>query len=103
MKNRAKIAYLNGCIKRLKEENAALKQESRTLLIKLEENKTAVLLRQRVLDEKEAEIDKTKNEYDKIIAESKKIRANYEKAIKTVKKYETEIMALLKRLRKQRN
>lgn len=106
MRNEKKVIYLTQRVAELEKENLALKQENQTLSTQLDENKTSILLRQNVLDEKEKQIDDTKQVYERTVAELRKAKADYEKAIKiakeTKKKYEAEIAGLLKRLRKQK-
>lgn len=106
MKNEKKVTYLTQRVAELEKENLVLKQENQALSTELDENKTAILLRQKALDEKEAQIDETKKVYERTITELKKMKAEYEKAIKVAKeakkKYEAEIAALIKRLRKQK-
>lgn len=106
MRNEKKVIYLTQRVAELEKENFSLKQENQALSTQLDENKTSILLRQKAIEEKEAQIDETKKVYERTIVELRKIKADYEKAIKiskeSNKKYETEIAALLKRLRKQK-
>ena len=106
MRNEKKVTYLTQRVAALEKENSALKQENQALSTELDENKTAILLRQTALDEKEKQIYETKKVYERTITELKKIKADYTKLIRLVKesqkKYNVEITDLLKKMRKQK-
>lgn len=69
-------------------------------------NKTEILLREKVLDEKEKQLDETIQEYRKLISEVKDLKQKYLDAVKGVNeiksKYEKEMETQLQRIRKQK-
>lgn len=69
-------------------------------------NKTDILLREKVLDEKEKQLDETIQEYRKLISEVKDLKRKYLDAIKGVydikSKYDKEMETQLQRIRKQK-
>ena len=69
-------------------------------------NKTDILLRERILDEKEKQLDETIQEYRQLILETKELKQKYLDAVKGVNeikaKYEKEMKAQLQRIRKQK-
>lgn len=97
--------YLTHKIADLKQEIRNLKEENQALSFQLDNNKREVLLKQKVLDEKESLIDEVKESYNTTLNELRKIKSDYEKTIKTMRefkaKYESDISNLLKALRKQ--
>ncbi len=69
-------------------------------------NKTDILLREKVLDEKEKQLDETIQEYQELISEVKKLKQNYLKSVKGVNeiklKYEKEMETQLQRIKNQK-
>lgn len=69
-------------------------------------NKTDILLREKVLDEKEKQLDETMQEYRELILEVKELRQKYIDAVNGVNeikvKYEKEMEAQLQRIRNQK-
>lgn len=69
-------------------------------------NKTEILLREKVLGEKEKQLDETIQEYRKLISEVKDLKQKYLDAVKGVNeiksKYEKEMETQLQRIRKQK-
>lgn len=69
-------------------------------------NKTDILLREKILDEKEKQLDETIQEYRQLILETKELKQKYLDAVKGVNeitaKYEKEMKAQLQRIRKQK-
>ena len=69
-------------------------------------NKTDILLREKVLDEKEKQLGETIQEYKELISELKELKQKYLEAVKGVNeikaKYEKEMEAQLQRIRKQK-
>lgn len=69
-------------------------------------NKTDILLREKVLDEKEKQLDETIQEYKELISELKELKQKYLEAVKGVNeiklKYAKEMETQLQRIRKQK-
>ena len=69
-------------------------------------NKTTILLRDKILDEKEKQLEETMAEYRKLIAEVKELKQKYTDAVNGVNeikaKYEKEMESQLQRIRKQK-
>lgn len=69
-------------------------------------NKTYILLREKILDEKEKQLDETMQEYRELILEVKELRKKYIDAVNGVNeikaKYEKEMEAQLQRIRNQK-
>lgn len=69
-------------------------------------NKTAILLREKVLDEKEKQLNETMAEYRQLISEAKELKEKYIAAVNGVNeikaKYEKEMESQLKRIKNQK-
>ena len=80
-------------------------KENAALSYQLEANKTSLLSQQKILEEKEKQIDDTLKVYERAITELRKVKKDYETAIKLAaeskKKMETDFKRLLNRIKKQ--
>lgn len=69
-------------------------------------NKNTILLREKILDEKEKQIDETMAEYRELISEVKELKQKYQEAIKGVNeikaKYKKEMEIQLQRIKMQK-
>lgn len=69
-------------------------------------NKTTILLREKILDEKEKQLEETMAEYRELIAEVKELKQKYIDAVNGANeikaKYEKEMEAQLQHIRKQK-
>ena len=105
MRNEKKIEFLEQHIDKLEKENNLLKQENITLSIQLEENKNTILLRNKLLDEKEKSLDKLRETYKGALLSLKEQQKTCRKALYTANKaknkFEKEMRRLLDKMKKQ--
>ncbi len=105
MWNEKKIAFQQRKIEELTKEVEDLKQENLALNTQLNENKNEVLLREKVLYDKEVQLDETRKVYESTIAELRLLQSKYNQCINDAKKakekYIAEMQKQLKRIRNQ--
>lgn len=106
MRNEKKMKFQAQEIDRLNQRLKELEQENNALNSQLDANKSAILLREQALEEKERQLDEVKVEYETLIAEVKKLRENYRQTIDTDlrnrKDLTSKMQRELKRIKKQK-
>jgi chromosome segregation ATPase len=106
MRNEKRVQFQAREIDRLNQKVKELEQENNALNSQLDINKSAILLREKALEEKERQLDEVKVEYETLIAEVKKLRENYRQVISkdvgTRKEMTAKMQRELKRIRKQK-
>lgn len=106
MRNEKRVQFQAREIDRLNQKVKELEQENNALNSQLDINKSAILLREKALVEKERQLDEVKVEYETLIAEVKKLRENYRQVISkdvgTRKEMTAKMQRELKRIRKQK-
>lgn len=106
MRNEKKIAFQQRQIEELKKQVDDLTKENIALSSQLEANKTSILLREKALEDKEAQLDETKSVYERTIEEVRALQNKYNQCIKDAQKardkYVTEMKQQLKRISRQK-
>lgn len=106
MRNEKRMQYQVREIERLTKKVKDLEQENKALNSQIDINKSAILLREQALDEKERQLNETRDEYEALIVEVKQMREGYKKAIEedleTRKKLNADLQKELKKIRRQK-
>lgn len=105
MRNEKKIAFQQRQIEELKQKVDDLTKENTTLSYQLEASKTSITLREKALEDKEAQLEETKKVYDRTITEIRALQSVYTQCINDAKKakddYVAEMRRQLKRISRQ--
>lgn len=106
MRNEKRMQYQVREIERLTKKVKDLEQENKALNSQIDINKSAILLREQALDEKERQLNETRDEYEALIVEVKQMREGYKKAIEEDleirKKLNADLQKELKKIRRQK-